>query len=80
MNKRSRKSLISGQARADQRLRDKRLKPTLAFADAAPETTTCRYIAGEDHYMCGAPALPGKPYCSDHWALTHRPYDGGDAA
>lgn len=79
MNKHARMSIRSGQARANERLRDNRVRPIIAFADAAPETTTCQYVMG-DRYMCGAPALPGKPYCSDHWALTHRPYDGDDAA
>ena len=78
MNKHTRMSIRSGQARANERLRDKRLKPTLAFADAAPETTTCQYVMG-DRYMCGAPALPGKPYCPTHAAICYRP-DNGDLA
>jgi hypothetical protein len=35
----------------------------------------CRYIHGDPRApgwcWCDAPTLPERPYCADHWRLTH---------
>lgn len=80
MNKHTRMSIRSGQARVNERVRDNRIRPIIAFASEAPEMRRCQYIAGEDHYMCGAEALPGKPYCAEHAAICFRKAEGNDAA
>jgi hypothetical protein len=49
---------------------------TLKMADLTNHRPkTCQFVMGEDRYMCGEKALPGKPYCQAHWTLTHIPYE-----
>lgn len=80
MNKHSRKSLISGQAHADRRNGGYSGIRIVRLGEPTPEFRQCQFIAGEDHHMCGAPALPGKPYCPTHAAICYRPDNGDDAA
>lgn len=47
--------------------------PTLRMADLTNHhPKSCQFIMGEDHYMCGK---PGFPYCEEHKALCHVPYE-----
>jgi len=41
------------------------------------ESHDCRWPIGEprhpDFHFCGAPQLPGHPYCEQHWRLALQP-------
>lgn len=60
----------------------KAAKPEKAEKPAAPtpaimelQGPTCRWPIGDprepDFHFCGAPALPGKPYCREHAAIAY---------
>jgi GcrA cell cycle regulator len=52
----------------------KQIKPkTLANL----EQSDCRWPIGDpkapDFHFCGAPKLPGRPYCQTHWQMAFQP-------
>lgn len=75
MNPKLRRTLRAAQGHASRRANQGQQRPINPerYAEPVPDSDTgCRFIAGEDHYACGAKTLPRKPYCALHAAICYR--------
>lgn len=71
MNKRTKRALQTVNATVSRRNKNRPFAIERLADLSGHQPTTCQFIMG-DRYMCGAESLPGKAYCEEHWALTHK--------